>query len=70
MSNRASAKVCCKRPAIATMDYTRQSPDRKRNGVAMVNRCCTNCWAHWFGPVGSVKTFTSKQWDEYVSRAA
>jgi hypothetical protein len=54
----------CSRPAIAIMDYVRDTPDKRRNGQPMVNRCCVNCYEHWFGPVGKVKQHTRKEWEK------
>jgi len=63
----------CRSPAICTMDYDKYSPSPKGHWTApqaMVNRVCTKCWAHWFGPVGAVKVYTVKEWDSYMKAAA
>jgi hypothetical protein len=58
---------CCKRPAIAVMDYFRHTADRSRDGEPRINRCCTNCWAHWFGEPGNVTSYTRREWDAYIA---
>lgn len=64
-------KPCkCAHPAIAVMDYLQSSPAGWHNPKPRVNRCCTKCWAHWFGPPNAIKSYTKSQWDAYISEAA
>lgn len=56
----------CPKPTIARMDYMKHSPDDWNNPEPRVNRACTRCWAHWFGPPSAVQCYTRKQWDEFV----
>ncbi|NBW22345.1 MAG: hypothetical protein EBR82_81785 [Caulobacteraceae bacterium] len=55
---------CCDRPAIATMDHVKgYHGDEQR----MVNRCCTRCYAHWYGPEdGEVRRYSRAEWDAWV----
>jgi len=53
------------------MDYDKFSPSPKGHWtkkVRMVNRVCTHCWRHWFGPVGRVRQFTKAQWDKWINQ--
>lgn len=61
--------ACCKRPAVATMDYLKWSPNRLigMDSEPRVNRCCTTCWTHWFGHPNAVKQYTRAEWNEYVA---
>ena len=52
----------CARPAIATMDYVKRTGDQWEHQEPRINRCCTQCWAHWFGPPEAVTYFTKAQW--------
>jgi hypothetical protein len=64
---------CCAKPAVATMDYVKHTPRANGPGHTTsprVNRCCTNCWAHWFGPPNRVTQYTSKQWDALLAEPA
>lgn len=54
---------CCDRPAIATMDHVKGYTGQEQR---MVNRCCTRCWAHWYGPEGSVRRYSRAEWDVWV----
>lgn len=57
----------CARPAIATMDYMKHSPDNWNQPEPRINRVCSRCWTHWFGPPEAVQMFISKEWDAYVA---
>jgi len=57
----------CAKPAISIMDYVKHSPDNWSVGEPRVNRVCTRCWAHWFGPPDTVRFFTSAEWDKQLS---
>ena len=61
---------CCKRPAIVTMDYTKATPTEAGPFALapMVNRVCTSCWAHWFGPEGAVSRYMRAEWDAQVNQ--
>jgi hypothetical protein len=64
--------TCCAKPAICTMDYDKLSPSPKGHWTKSgrrVNRVCTNCWTHWFGPENAVMQYTRQQWDNYVGSA-
>lgn len=62
-------KACCKRPAIATMDYVKHSPANWNCGEPRINRVCTTCWTHWFGEPNEVKQFTRAEWDRLLEAA-
>jgi hypothetical protein len=49
----------CRRPALMVMDYD-------KDGMVYVNRCCITCDYHWYGAVGSVKEYTSKEWGAWL----
>jgi hypothetical protein len=64
--------ACCAKPAICTMDYDKFSPSSKGHWTTpkrMVNRVCTHCWTHWFGPESKVRQFTRAQWDKWINAA-
>jgi len=61
-----SQAKCCKRPAIAVMDYKKPTNMSWTVFEQMVNRCCTHCYAHWFGTQHNVKQYTRAEWDEYI----
>lgn len=58
----------CAKPAIAIMDYDKRSPDDWSMPQPRINRACTKCWAHWFGPPDAVRFYTSKEWDHELSQ--
>lgn len=61
----------CSSPAICTMDYDKYSPSPRGHWTKpqpMVNRVCTKCWTHWFGPVGKVVAHTKAAWDKRMSK--
>ena len=62
---------CCAKPAIVTMDYTKATPSKVGPFIVSprVNRVCTHCWTHWFGPLKAVKRYTSAQWDKWLAAA-
>ena len=60
---------CCNRPSIATMDHRKYSGHDYLNPVQMVNRCCTKCWAHWYGPTDAVRSYTRAEWDRWINSA-
>lgn len=60
---------CCKRQQIAVMDFYRYSDERNEIRTPYVNRCCLKCFAHWTGPAGNVRAFTSKEWDAHLEAA-
>jgi len=57
---------CCDRPQIQTMDYDKFSPDEWNHPDKRINRICSRCLAHWFGPVGAVKFYTRAEWDCWI----
>lgn len=63
----------CPTPSICVMDYDKVSPSPKGHWTQpepRINRVCTKCWTHWFGPPNRVRQFTRVQWDEYMRTAA
>lgn len=57
----------CAKPAIQTMDYAKVSPADWDKPEPRVNRVCSKCWSHWFGPPAAVKFFTKSQWDAHIN---
>lgn len=57
----------CARPSVAVMDYRKCTPTNWNGGTVRVNRVCTNCWSHWFGPIGKVKQLTKAKWDRLLN---
>lgn len=57
----------CKKPSMQTMDYLKFSPDDWNNPEHRINRVCLKCWAHWFGPLDTVRFYSSKEWDVYIA---
>lgn len=55
---------CCPRPAVATMDHIKGYTGEERR---MVNRCCTRCYTHWYGPEGAVRRYSRAEWDAWVA---
>lgn len=55
---------CCPRPSVATMDHTK---GQRGEETRMVNRCCTRCFTHWYGPEGAVRRYSRQEWDAWVA---
>lgn len=52
------------------MDYNRHDPHDWHHPKPRVNRVCTHCWTHWFGPPDAVNRYTKKEWDEFINAEA
>ena len=63
--------TCCKKPSVANMDHVKAVPSEKGfwDTTQMVNRCCTHCYKHWYGPTENVKEYTRKEWDAWIASA-
>ncbi|MBC7752471.1 MAG: hypothetical protein H7Z73_12310 [Candidatus Saccharibacteria bacterium] len=53
---------CCKSQNIMVSD------NEQHGEPTMINRVCLNCYTHFYGLVGEVKTYTRKEWDDYLDR--
>lgn len=61
---------CCVNPAISILDYMWPLfTDKGDIRELRINRVCTRCYAHWAGPVDSVKQFTKAEWSKYIDDA-
>ena len=58
--------TCCDRPQVETMDYWKASPADWDHPEKRINRVCSRCWTHWFGPVDAVRRYTREEWDEWI----
>lgn len=67
----ATLFTCCKRPDIANMDHKKYVPSSRGGYSAFprVNRCCLNCWEHWYGPPNAVKRYSRGEWDDVMQAA-
>lgn len=64
-------KCSCHRPSVVVMDYDKATPSKRGPYTfsRRINRVCTTCWTHWFGPVGKVKRYTREAWDKWLEAA-
>lgn len=58
----------CPKPAIQTMDYPKMILDEPGRTERRINRVCSRCWSHWFGPPNAVKLFTKREWDAWIEQ--
>lgn len=56
--------TCCPQPSVATMDHIKGYTGREQR---MVNRCCTRCYTHWYGPEGAARRYSRQEWDAWVA---
>ncbi len=59
---------CCQNPAIAIFDYKWPLWSNIGSQELRINRVCTRCYAHWTGPVNSIKKYTKAEWSEQMDK--
>ncbi len=56
----------CKNPILAARPRNIKDFNYIKNGVLIINQHCYRCLQHWYGEVGNVTEYTSKEWDIYL----
>jgi hypothetical protein len=59
--------MSCTHANIFIMDHKKGFTSDDDGSVQMVNRLCSKCYQHWYGPEGDVKESTRAEWDEIMA---
>jgi hypothetical protein len=62
---------CCKNPAQYNMQEYKYTigNDGTFYKVPCLNRICTNCYTHWYGPPENLIKYSRNEWDKMINKA-